>query len=215
MVPILGYWDIRGLAQPIRHVLAYTGTEYEDKMYDNTDRNPWFNVKFNLGFDFPNLPYYIDKDVKLTQNIAIIRYIARKHNLMGTTEQEKARVDLMECQISDFRNEYQFGLVYNPNYANLKEGYLKALPAKLKAFSDFLGSNPFFAGKNLTYVDFIAYEMFHQHKSLEPKCLEPHNNLEQFTKRIEALPAISAYMRSDKYMRRPFNGKIAGFGGEP
>jgi glutathione S-transferase len=34
--------------------------------------------KFTLGLDFPNLPYIIDaeKDVKLTQSMAIMRYVA-------------------------------------------------------------------------------------------------------------------------------------------
>merc|ERR1712071_640098 len=32
-LPVLAYWDIRGLAQPIRLLLAYTETKYEDKYY--------------------------------------------------------------------------------------------------------------------------------------------------------------------------------------
>jgi glutathione S-transferase len=49
------------------------------------------------------LPYYVDGDVKLTQSNAILRYIAGKHNLIGTNEKEKIRVDLMENEIGDFR----------------------------------------------------------------------------------------------------------------
>ncbi len=26
---VLGYWKVRGLAQPLRHLLAYTGLEFE------------------------------------------------------------------------------------------------------------------------------------------------------------------------------------------
>ncbi|TNN82939.1 Glutathione S-transferase Mu 3 [Liparis tanakae] len=29
----LAYWDIRGLAQPARLLLEYTGSKYEDKLY--------------------------------------------------------------------------------------------------------------------------------------------------------------------------------------
>lgn len=34
--------------------------------------------KYTLGLDFPNLPYLIDneKDVRLTQSMAIMRYLA-------------------------------------------------------------------------------------------------------------------------------------------
>ena len=76
--PVLCYWDIRGLAQPVRLLLAYTGTEYEDKLLScgpapDYDKSCWFDNKFSFGLDFPNLPYYIDGDVKLTQSNAILR----------------------------------------------------------------------------------------------------------------------------------------------
>jgi glutathione S-transferase len=31
MAPTLAYWDVRGLAEPIRLLLLYTGTDFEDK----------------------------------------------------------------------------------------------------------------------------------------------------------------------------------------
>ena len=48
------------LAQPIRLLLEHTGTEYEEKIYDcgpapNYDKSCWFDVKFSLGLDFPNV----------------------------------------------------------------------------------------------------------------------------------------------------------------
>lgn len=36
--------------------------------------------KFNLGLDFPNLPYFIDGDYKITETLAIHAYIAEKWN---------------------------------------------------------------------------------------------------------------------------------------
>ena len=38
-MPILGYWDIRGLAQGIRFQLKYIGVDFENKVYESTD-NP-------------------------------------------------------------------------------------------------------------------------------------------------------------------------------
>ena len=61
----VGYWGIRGRAQISRLLLAYTGAQWENVAY--SDPNLWFaNDKVNLGFDFPNLPYLIDGDVKIT-----------------------------------------------------------------------------------------------------------------------------------------------------
>uniref|UniRef100_A0A8D2I2D6 glutathione transferase n=1 Tax=Urocitellus parryii TaxID=9999 RepID=A0A8D2I2D6_UROPR len=45
------------------------------------DRSQWLSDKFKLSLDFPNLPYLIDGVQKITQSSAILRYIARKHNL--------------------------------------------------------------------------------------------------------------------------------------
>uniref|UniRef100_A0A4W2D2P4 Glutathione S-transferase n=1 Tax=Bos indicus x Bos taurus TaxID=30522 RepID=A0A4W2D2P4_BOBOX len=86
MAMTLGYWDIRGLAHAIRLLLEYTDTNYEERQYSvgdapDYDRSQWLDEKFKLGLDFPNLPYLIDGTHKLTQSNAILRYIARKHNL--------------------------------------------------------------------------------------------------------------------------------------
>ena len=36
-----------------------------------------------------------DGDVNITQSTAIMRYLAQKHNLMGSTPAEKARCDML------------------------------------------------------------------------------------------------------------------------
>ena len=47
------------------------------------------------------LPYYIDGDLKITESAAIIRHIARKNNLAGSTEEEKIRLDFANGFITD------------------------------------------------------------------------------------------------------------------
>ena len=51
--PTVGYWDIRGLAQPIRLLLTYLNIDFEDVRYREPDA--WFSKKFEMGFDFPNV----------------------------------------------------------------------------------------------------------------------------------------------------------------
>ncbi|XP_035426524.1 glutathione S-transferase Mu 1-like isoform X1 [Cygnus atratus] len=147
---VLGYWDIRGLAHAIRLLLEHTETPYEDKLYScgeapDYDKSQWINEKEKLGLDFPNLPYFIDGSTKLTQSNAILRYIARKHNMCGETEEEKLRVDMLENQVVDFRMSL-IVVCYSPDFEKLKLGYLEQLPGKLKLFSNFLGDRKWFAG---------------------------------------------------------------------
>lgn len=213
MPPLLAYWSIRGLAQPIRLLLAYTGTEYEDKRYvvgPGFDKSCWFDVKFTLGLDFPNLPYYIDGDVKLTQSNAILRYIARKHNLIGTDDNEKTRVDLMENEIGDFRNGW-VRLCYSPNFDELKDDYIKAVPLQLSQFSKYLKDYKWLAGENISFVDFILYEMLDQHLILIPDCLDSFPNLKTYCERFRSLEPIKSYMSSSEFITRPLNNPHAGF----
>nr|XP_038959756.1 glutathione S-transferase Mu 3-like isoform X2 [Rattus norvegicus] len=49
------------------------------------------------------LPYLIDGSHKITQSNAILRYLGRKHNLCGETEEERIRVDTLENQVMDTR----------------------------------------------------------------------------------------------------------------
>ena len=65
------YWNVRGLGSAIRNLLRYVEADYENEEFviegpPYTFEN-WFSVKFTLGFDFPNLPYLVDGDLKLTQ----------------------------------------------------------------------------------------------------------------------------------------------------
>ena len=85
--PVLAYWDIRGLAEPVRLMLEYSGVEYDQKLFVSGDppaydRSCWTDVRDSLDLDFPNLPYYVDGKVKITESWAIMRHIARKNDLL-------------------------------------------------------------------------------------------------------------------------------------
>uniref|UniRef100_T1J645 Glutathione S-transferase n=1 Tax=Strigamia maritima TaxID=126957 RepID=T1J645_STRMM len=218
MAPLLAYWSIRGLAQPIRLLLNYVGQEFEDKKYDcgpppNFDKSCWFNEKFSLGLDFPNLPYYIDEEVKLTQSGAIMRYLAEKHNLVPKKLTEKARMMTAEYQLADLRSEF-VGLCYSPNHDALKDEFTKKLPDIFKAWSKFLGKNKWMSGDTLSYVDFNVYETFDHIRTFKEDIFNDYINLKEYMDRFEALPAISEYMKSEKFIKNPINNKMAKFGNE-
>ncbi|XP_006899380.1 PREDICTED: glutathione S-transferase Mu 1-like [Elephantulus edwardii] len=216
MVMTLGYWDIRGLAHAIRLILEYTDSKYEEKKYKlgdapDYDRSQWLNEKFKLGLDFPNLPYLLDGAHKITQSNAIMRYLARKYNLCGETEEEKIRVDILENQVTDTRLEL-IRVCYSLDFEKLKPPYLEGLPDKLKLYSQFLGNRLWFSGDKITFVDFLAYDVLDMNRIFEPKCLDAFPNLKDFMARFEGLDKISAYMKSSKFLPRPLFGKKALWG---
>ena len=61
---VLAYWGIRGRAQILRHLLAYSGLKWEEKIY--TSMEEYSEEKYGLGLDFPNLPYLLDGEVRIT-----------------------------------------------------------------------------------------------------------------------------------------------------
>lgn len=177
------------------------------------DKSSWFNIKDQMKLDFPNLPYLMDGDVGVTQSNAIMRYVGRKHDVLGKTEEERVRVDIMENQSMDFRNGW-VRLCYNPNFDELKDGYVKTVKDVIAKFSKFLGDRKWFAGENLTVVDFVMYELLDQHRIFDASLVETHDNLTKFLKRFEELKPIKTYMASDRFMKAPLNNKMAKFGFE-
>eukprot|EP00474_Spongospora_subterranea_P008490 CRZ08948.1 hypothetical protein [Spongospora subterranea] len=212
----LGYWNIRGLAEPIRTILHYTKTPFHDRRYEcrgdgpEFDYSDWTDEKQKLGLDFPNLPYLIDDDVKITQSMAIMKYIAEKHDLCGRTPEERAVIDMVAFEIADCRSKYT-GLCYNPRFDDFREAFVKeTAPKVLKQFSTYIKKD-FVAGEQISYADFLLYEMIQQYCTFGRHLVEPYENLVQFCKRFEAVPTIAAYMKSPDYQCGPFNNKIARF----
>ena len=73
--PRLGYWNIRGLVNPIRLLLGYLEVDFDETLYDPGDPESWFSVKETLGLALPNIPYLFDGDVQVTEHTAIMQYL--------------------------------------------------------------------------------------------------------------------------------------------
>ncbi|XP_053102407.1 glutathione S-transferase 2-like isoform X2 [Hemicordylus capensis] len=175
------------------------------------DTSQWTSVKETLGLDFPNLPYLIDGETKITQSNAILRYLARKYNMYGESEEEIIKMDMLENHLMDLRMSFA-RLCYNPDFEKLKPEYLEQLPGILRLFSRFLGDREWFIGNKITYVDFIIYDFLDHQQMFEPKCLDQFTNLRDFFDRFEALEKISAYMNSSRFMKTPTFWRIAKWG---
>ena len=109
----LAYWNIRGLAQSIRFLAAFVGEDLEEDRIQcgakpACDRSAWMDQKHSLGLDFPNLPYLIDGDIKLTQTLAIMNYIGRKHGLGGATPAEMAEQEMVRLSRASSRPPRSF-----------------------------------------------------------------------------------------------------------
>jgi len=219
MAPTLGYWSIRGLAEPIRCLLHFTGTDFEDKQYDilgefpNFSAGQWTTDKESLPLEFPNLPYYIDGDLKITESAAIGNHIARKHGLAGSTEQDFIRLAVAQGVIADLVKMFSM-LCYGQDFETKKDAYIAALPTKIEKLSKLLGRGNFILGDKIAYQDFCLFELLDRFQALVPDCTSAYQNLTAFHARILALPAIAKYRSSPSFQKveTRFLGKHAKFG---
>ena len=217
--PILGYWDVRGLGEACRLMLEYCGVDYQDKRYTagdapDFDRSDWLNEKLTLDFEFPNLPYYIDSDVKLTENLAILKYIARRNSLMPVSDADVTKCDVLEGVIIELR--LLFGMMcYMPNFETNKANFFKqTLPVKMELLDKHLAKNKWLCGDQLTYIDFIFNETLSQIQVMEPTSTDQYKNVVKHHKNFFELDKIAAYRQSNRFKKVPVMAKWAQWHGE-
>ncbi|CAG2106026.1 unnamed protein product [Medioppia subpectinata] len=207
-VPTLGYWECRGMGQPIRSLLAYAGVNYTDKRYKFSVSEIWESDKTDtLGLDFPKLPYYIDGDLKLSQSMSILRYLGRKYALVATDDRQRALQDMCEQQVIDMAQSFVKTIVFAADYKAKTSDYLSStLKPQLDLLVKFLADKQWLIGGQLSYVDFIAYEVMDWLRRFTPETIGKYATIGQYLDRFEALPAINAYQNSVQYKPGPIMG---------
>ncbi|KAI1289663.1 Glutathione S-transferase [Halotydeus destructor] len=204
--PLLGYWDISGLAEPIRFVLHYAEVDFEDRRYQyGPQKAAWYEQdRLTLGLDFPNLPYYIDGDLKMTQSLAILRHVARKYGLAGKPE-DAALIEMAEQQALDYVTKLATVAYDDKTFEESKVKRLEALPDELDLFTKFIGDKKFVAGDYVTYADFLWYDNLQFHQFFDASKFENRDVIDAYLKRIEQLPNIAKYIASPVYKRQAFS----------
>ena len=114
----LTYFNVRGLAETSRILLAIGGEEYEDFRYplEVVDMTKHEMVKKEFDQDklegklvssLNKVPFLDVEGVIIPQSKAIERYLARRFNLMGDTDLQSAQIDsICEC-VREFKDMYQ------------------------------------------------------------------------------------------------------------
>ncbi|CAL1275161.1 unnamed protein product [Larinioides sclopetarius] len=213
--PMLGYWELRGRAEPIRYLLYYKKVDFEDKRYtaDATGYKEWQKDKYSIGLDFPNLPYYIEGNLKLTQSIAIIRYLGFQHGLIAKTDEQQRRTLVAEQQSVDFREKLKSFAEGDEYEKTGKEEFLKSVQPMLQQWEKFLENRKFIVGDDITYVDFMVYEAFDLYRLYHEAILNDYPFLSAYFNRMKNLPGLQDYINSSIRKPWPIFTPKAKFGG--
>jgi len=213
------YWALRGLGEPSRLLLRYTETEWTDAAVPLTDEgmNSWFQEKkANLGLDFPNLPYLLDGDVKLTQSLAVIRYLGRKFGL-SPSEADIAKGDVFEQYLVEVRTALSKAAYSSADkFEEMKAGFISKLPVRVEEVAKFIGAGPYALGDKITYVDFLALEYLECVAAFSPEHFES-GPVVDYINRMKDLPALKKFYDSEDCTHKsyPFNGPMASWPGWP
>jgi glutathione S-transferase len=191
----IGYWKLRGRGQVLRHLCAYTGLNWTEKNYENAGE--WFAIgdKTKLGLDFPNLPYLISGDFKLTESLAIANYIIRKSGrpeLLGKSVEDNARVEMVLFMLDEIHNP-TINMFFSPNHETEKVRLFDSkIKAKIEELNKFIGEKDFTLGY-LTLADFKIAEASYYFEKLYTGHEEHFKKLVGIRERVENLPEIRAW----------------------
>uniref|UniRef100_A0A7S0IWP0 glutathione transferase n=2 Tax=Calcidiscus leptoporus TaxID=127549 RepID=A0A7S0IWP0_9EUKA len=228
----MGYWNIRGLAAPLRMMSAYAGVPIKEQQYDLEAQEgggwaapTWFaSAKPALQEKnaMINLPYVVDEasGLVITQSTACYTYLGRKFGLMGSTDEQTARVEQTLAQAFDLRNDlmkvvYPFTGVTPETYpAEAAKHLSKTANGHFSKFEGFL-CDQYSAGAAPTAGDFHLWEMLDQHVMMAaalslPSPLESFPKLAALHKALRELPQLQEYFEGPNY-KLPCNNKMANF----
>ena len=210
---VLGYWDMRGLGEPIVTLLEYLEISYKKDAY--TDRGLWKQNKSTMNSFFPNLPHLIDGEKVVTETGAIYAYLCLKAGKKEMLGKEEDRVEFIQVMsvlsdINTFFTRSAYGSSSGEDLRKTIENYLDSFGGKFKfdGLEKTLNQKEWLFGY-LTYADFHLAELLDRFatmdKEIGTKIVTKYPNLQAFIKRFYEIPQIKSYRESDRFRARPHN----------
>ena len=181
--------------------------EYEQG--DDMNIEAWKSVKFTLGMEFPNLPYLIDGDFKMSETIPIHKYIADKWmpEVAGKTAETKAHANMMGNILNELKNKITWPCYGSGDAAEVKANADAGLPKVV----EFLGSKKFLTGDDVTWVDFYFVEMIELLSKQDEGLFDKYPTLKTYKESVFGLPKVAEYLASESCKEKTytFNNKSA------
>ncbi|XP_055334384.1 glutathione S-transferase 1-like [Paramacrobiotus metropolitanus] len=192
----LTYFNLRGIAEPVRQLFAYANVPYEDV---RLDRENWANSSQKQESPFHQLPFLEVDGHTIGQSNAILRFVGKRLNLAGKDEFEQARVDALADYATDMRSPLSAWFFEQDETRKkaMKEKYFnETLPGFLKTYEQHLKSNggQFFVGSGPTWADFVIAHGMGQLQVVEPNALNGYELLKAHEQRINNLQGVKEWI---------------------
>ncbi|XP_022826003.1 glutathione S-transferase-like [Spodoptera litura] len=193
----LSYFNLNGLAEPIRYILHYTNQEFEDVRYDVYS---WPDPKIKASLPYGQFPVYEEDGRVLTQSLAITKYVARGTDLVPTDPWDNAFIESVVFSIMDYWKNV-VPTVREPDpakYTELRNEIIeKNIPYYFSRFNKHLEDNGGFLNGKLSWGDFVfcgvieASDMF-----LGIELSKDYPAVGTLVQHIRNLPGVKEYVKA-------------------
>ena len=155
------------------------------------------------------MPYLIDGDVKITETVAIMQYIAKKYRptLLGMSAAEIGRISMLQDKVKDLKMKATI-----PCYTTGDtEAIIEECRPLLAKIVECMGDSEWIAGPNLTWLDFYFAELVDLLNAISDGLFfAEFPKTETYWERFICLPNLAeAWADDDKLMKAPFNNTQA------
>jgi len=190
------YFPVRAKAEPIRMCMAYAGLKWDEVSYkEYYGVESWPEAKPKAPF--AQLPLMEVEGVLLAQTGAIIRYVAKKCELMPNDMLAAAKVDMIYEASEELNAINPIVNVFKAEtFAEKKKAYFENIKGKPERIQKQLGKGPFFMGEKPTFADFAMWHVLDNIRSVEPTYLDATPELTTFMKAVADLKGVKEYLGS-------------------
>jgi glutathione S-transferase len=173
----LKYFNARGAAETIRTILAITGEDYIDTRFEITpgtmNAPEFIKAKENgdLDMNLGRAPLLVTSEGVIGQSKAIERYLAKKFDLMGSSDIEAAQIDCIAEHCRDVKDaagkkgfsSFNREKTEDEKAAARKEWFENDLPTMLekveKTISLTSGASGYAVGSKTSYADIAIFSL--------------------------------------------------------
>ncbi|KAL9962462.1 hypothetical protein ACROYT_G031567 [Oculina patagonica] len=202
----LTYFDLRARAEPTRLVFAYAGVDYEDVRISWENRaEEWIPFQNSGKCPFGQIPLLEVEGVTLCQSMTILRFVAKRHGLMPSTDLQQAIADMFSEGVYDLENEIVRAIVTTDpekQKALMEKFHQQSLPKACKYLEKILEKNPkdevYCVGNKLSFADICFFSFFNSYlgkgKPEVPEVLKGLPRLTALYEKVRDEPKIKAWM---------------------
>jgi len=196
-LPVLTYFQFRGLGEPSRLLFHDLGIRFEDRRIDLFS-GEW--KALSPAMPFGQLPRLQLGDLTLFQSHAILRHLARANGVDGASETERTRCDVSIEAARDLQQRL-WDHFWSPGSDSPEAAEAFAtgqLAGSLTLLANWLGDAAFFGGSRVLFADYFALAVLDEAAAFFPGAVEQKPVLASYRKRMYERPGLAAYAASGR-----------------